>query len=221
MEVTGYKKSFSMDQGDVLGNDQTFQALYNAPLTDGKREGICTGLSMIWAARRMMFHDETADQRSKALYTGAGFRWGGKTQDIHVASGVSGTNFGEECEVMYGEALRAYVLRIVPNTALKVWGGGAAGDAAAIWPTVSETGSYCLFNIGLATNTGNAAHCVASYSSHGSLLGGKHFYLFDPNMGEYRVSTSDGVKFLGAFLEAYERDFVAVRYVGAFEVRRG
>lgn len=41
MEVAGFKKTFSLDQGSILGNDQTFQALYNAPLSDDKRSGIC------------------------------------------------------------------------------------------------------------------------------------------------------------------------------------
>ena len=55
MEVAGFAKTFSLDQGQILGNDQVFQALYNAPLTDGKRGGICCGLSLVWLARRMMF----------------------------------------------------------------------------------------------------------------------------------------------------------------------
>lgn len=48
MEVNGFKKCFPLDQGSILGNDQTFQALYSAPLNDPRRSGICAGLSLVW-----------------------------------------------------------------------------------------------------------------------------------------------------------------------------
>lgn len=90
MEIKGYKPSWALDQGQFLSNDQLFQALYGSPLSD-PRNGICTGLSMIWAARRMMFHSESAKERASAIFTNAAFIWGGKSQDIHAASGVKMT----------------------------------------------------------------------------------------------------------------------------------
>ncbi|GGJ04371.1 hypothetical protein [Neoroseomonas lacus] len=219
MQVDGYKKTFSMDQGQVLGNDQTFQALYNAPLTDGKREGICSGLSMIWLARRMMFHDESAEQRYQALFTGAGFRWGGKTQD--GMGGVVGSNWAEYFQSMHGDQLAVYALRIIAKSVVNCDHTSGAGDASAIWPTVKHSGAYCLYNIGLTTASGPAAHMVASYASGGTLGLNRHFYLFDPNMGEYRISLSDGESFLAKWVEAYEAAFSGVTYFSAFEVERG
>ena len=60
----------------------------------------------------------------------------------------------------------------------------------------------------------------ASYSSKGSLLGGKHFYFFDPNMGEYRISTKDSFDFTWNMFEAYQAAFQAIKYVATFEVDR-
>jgi hypothetical protein len=61
---------------------------------------------------------------------------------------------------------------------------------------------------------------VASYSSRGSLVGGKHFYFFDPNMGEYRIDAKDSFDFTWNVFEAYADAFLGVRYVAAFEVDR-
>jgi hypothetical protein len=220
VEVAGYKKTFAMDQGAVLSNDQTFQALYNAPLSDGKRNGICTGLSMIWLARRMMFHNETAEQRVKALFTGAGFRWGGKTQDIHVASGTNDGDSYTAMSQMYGDALKAYALRVVGSNCKGVFSPEIRRLADTATDVADPPGTYALWSIGLSTSTGDAGHMVASYSSHGSLLGGKHFYFFDPNMGEYRISSKDSYDFTFRMFEAYASMFLGVRYVDVFEVGR-
>jgi hypothetical protein len=220
MDVAGYSKSYSLDQGEVLGNDQIFQALYNLPLTDAKRQGICTGLSMIWLARRMMFHSESAEQRRAALYTGAAFRWGGRTQDIHLAAGVGSGAVADMFQTMYGQALQAYALRIIGRSLVFEGHTDAGGDADAVWPTVGHSGAYCLYNIGLATGSGDAGHMVASYASHGTLGMNKHFYFFDPNMGEYRIGLGDGRAFLAKWVEAYENTFVGVNYISAFEVDR-
>ena len=61
---------------------------------------------------------------------------------------------------------------------------------------------------------------VASYSSQGSLLGGKHFYFFDPNMGEFRINAKDSFDFTWNMFEAYANEFLGVRYVDVFEVAR-
>lgn len=219
MDVTGYSKAWSLDQGQFLGNDQLFQALYNAPLSDDKRNGICTGLSMIWVARRMMFHNETADQRMRAIYTNAAFIWGGKSQDIHVASGTNDGDSYTAMNQMYGEALKAYSLRVGSNCK-----GVFSSDFRKLADTATDVadppGTYALWSIGLSTSTGDAGHMVASYSSHGSVLGGKHFYFFDPNMGEYRISAKDSFDFTWNMFEAYAGEFLGVNYVDVFEVVR-
>lgn len=220
MKVQGYTPTWALDQGQVLGNDQIFQALYNAPLTDGKRNGICTGLSMIWLARRMMFHSETAEQRAKAIYTGAAFTWGGKTQDIHVASGTSDGDSYAAMNKMYGEALKAYALRVVASNCKGVFSSDFRALANTATDVADPPGTYALWSIGLSTSTGNAGHMVASYSSHGSLLGGKHFYFFDPNMGEFRINAKDSFDFTWNMFEAYASEFLGVRYVDVFEVAR-
>lgn len=216
MEVAGHKKAFSLDQGAILGNDQVFQALYNAPLTDGKRSGICCGLSLIWLARRMMFHDESAEKRAAALVSGPGFQWGGKTQDIHNASPASGSGWGDYLEAFLSEALRAYVLRLVPTTISEAAHSSAAGDAAVMWQPSRPAGSYVLHYIWLDDRGTSCAHWTASYTSNG-----KHFYHFDPNMGEYRVGTGDGEKYLTGWVKAYEDAFTGVRHVASVELTRG
>lgn len=220
MNVQGYTPTWSLDQGQILGNDQIFQALYNAPLSDDKRSGICTGLSMIWLARRMTFHSENAEQRSKAIYTNAAFIWGGKTQDIHLSAGTAGGDNYSALSHMYGEALKAYALRIVPSNCKAVFASDFRALANTATDVADPPGTYALWNIGLSTSTGNAGHMVASYSSHGSLLGGKHFYFFDPNMGEFRINAKDSFDFTWHMLEAYANTFLGLRYVAAFEVAR-
>ena len=221
MEVAGFTKTFAIDQGTVLGMDQLFQALYNKPLNDPKRDGICTGLSMIWLARRMMYHNETPEQRMKGLHSAGGYRWGGKTQDIHLVAGTGGSNIIEQVKTMYDEALRVYVLRIVTSSI--TFAGYTSSDALGktLAKVVTRSGEYCLYNFGLRTTTGDPGHMVASYSSHGTLGANRHFYLFDPNMGEYRISVSQVPKFLEAFVDAYCAAFEGVNYGLSFEVQRG
>jgi hypothetical protein len=220
MEVPGYTKTFSMDQGEMLGNDQTFQALYNAPLTDAKRQGICCGLSITWLARRMMFHDETANQRKAAIYTGAGFVWGGKTQDAHNTAGTAGANVQAIAEQMWNEPLRPYVLRVARGAAAE-FGTDPSALAGPVAGRVNGTGDYCLWNIGLTPASGACAHIVASYTSHGTLGFSKHFYFFDPNMGEYRIDRGDIEDFTQKMLETYASDFRGVNYVVTARTERG
>ena len=222
MEVTGFTKTFAMDQGAILGNDQTFQALFNAPLTDGKRGGICTGLSMIWAARRMMFHDETPAERQAALVSGAGFRWGGQSQDIHTVSRASGGSgsFEEQIQNNYGEALRVYALRIRGGSLVQ--GTGTSAEmASAVVADVKAAGGYYLWLLVLDTPTGVAGHMCASYASKGTLGLNRHFYFFDPNMGEYRVGTGEAATLLAGVFDAYAAGNMTCSLALAFEVERG
>ncbi|MBR0652134.1 hypothetical protein GXW78_20935 [Roseomonas terrae] len=220
MEVAGFTKTFSLDQGQILGNDQVFQALYNAPLSDGKRGGICCGLSLVWLARRMMFHDESAKQRAASLISTPGFQWSGKTQDIHNANPASGSSWGEYLETMLGEALRAYALRVVPSTISTAAHTDAGGDAAVMWAPARPAGSYVLHYIWLDNAGASCGHWTASYASHGTLGHNRHFYHFDPNMGEYRVGTGDGETYLKGWVQAYLDTFTGVRHVCSVELRR-
>lgn len=221
MEVAGFTRTFVIDQGTVLGMDPLFQALYNQPPTDPKREGICTGLSMIWLARFMMYHDETPQQRLATLGSMAGFRWGGKTQDIHLAAGGGGgADIADQFIAMYSEALKVYVLRIIRRTCTFVPFVSASTVVVPIVKVVTPAGTYCLYNIGLRAAGGDAGHMVASYASHGTLGLNRHFYLFDPNMGEYRIGVGDATKFLKAFVEVYATTFLGVNYFSCFQVER-
>ncbi|MEO3473127.1 hypothetical protein AAFN86_14755 [Roseomonas sp. CAU 1739] len=219
MEVAGYTKTFSMDQGTVLSNDQMFHALFNAPLTDGKRQGICCGLSMVWAARRMMFHDETAEQRCSALVSTGGFRFGGRSQDIMMAAPdpAGGAGIADYVEAWFGPSLKTYVLRPILTTVAfgaNQTAGGLAGTLVGLGKTA---GTYTLYSM---TFTDGAAHMVASYASHGTLGMNRHFYFFDPNMGEYRIGTGDAEKFLTKMFQAYEQSWTIANAL-AFEVERG
>lgn len=223
MQVDGYKKSFSLDQGQILGNDQVFQALYDAPLTDPKRSGICCGLSLIWLARRMMFHDETAEQRAATLISTPGFSWGGKTQDIHNASPASGSGWADYLETMLADALRAYVLRIVPSTISEGAHSSPAGDAAIMAQPSRAAGSYVLHYIWLDMpgSPNGCGHWTASYASQGTFGRNRHFYHFDPNMGEYRVGMDDQAAYLAGWAKAYQDAFTGVRYLCSVEMQRG
>ena len=219
MEVAGYTKTFSMDQGTVLSNDQMFHALFNAPLTDGKRQGICCGLSMVWVARRIMFHDETPEQRKAALVSHAGFRFGGRSQDIMMASDGDGST-EETYRGWFGDALATYVLRIVGGTVVD---NQEPASIDALVRGATTTGAYCLYNMEVKTATGGGAHMVASYCSHGTFgLGfNRSFYFFDPNMGEYKVGTDEVAPFLTAVRTAYENTFLGVGDFDQFQVERG
>jgi hypothetical protein len=221
MDVAGYTKTFSMDQGAILGNDQIFQALYDAPLTDDKRGGICLGLSLTWLARRMMFHNETPEQRAATLISGPGFRWGGRTQDIHNVSPASGSGWNDYLDAMLTDALRAYVLRIRPSTISEGAHSDAAGDADLMWEPAGEAGAYVLHYIWLIDSGSSVGHWTASYASHGTFGRNRHFYHFDPNMGEYRVGTDQGRAYLKAWSEAYGRTFEAIKHVCSVELVQG
>lgn len=220
MEVPGYTKTFSMDQGRILGNDQIFQALFNAPLSDGKRQGICCGLSIVWVARRMMFHDETAEQRCTGLVSFGGFRFGGRSQDIMMAApdAPGGSSLEDMYRSWFSDALATYVLRIVPGSVLS---NPRPISISALVDGAKSAGTYCLYNIGLQTATGPAAHMVASYASHGTMGMNRHFYFFDPNMGEYRIGTGDMADFLLKVAQAYNGTFLSVTGFDQFEVERG
>ncbi len=219
MDIPGYTKSFGMDQGAILGNDQEFHALFNAPLTDGKRQGICCGLSMVWIARRIMFHDESPEQRRAGLVSHAGFRFGGRSQDIMTASDGDGST-EETYKGWFGPALQTYVLRIIGGTVVD---NPAPASIDVLVPGATTTGAYCLYNMGLTTASGDAAHMMASYCSHGTFGMGfnRSFYFFDPNMGEYKVGADDVVPFLTAMKRAYEGAFRGVDDLDQFQVERG
>ncbi|WP_244408339.1 hypothetical protein [Roseomonas fluvialis] len=93
----------------------------------------------------------------------------------------------------------------------------------ALVPGATTNGAYGLYNMGLSTTTGRAAHMMASYCSHGTFgLGfNRSFYFFDPNMGEYRIGTDDVVPFLRALNTAYQDAFLGVNDIDQFQVERG
>lgn len=220
MNVTGFSKAFSIDQGQVLGNDQIFQALYSAPLTDAKRNGICTGLSMIWLARFMTFHGESAKQREAALSMAA-YRWGGKTQDHHLALGDPGGSMETFFNHAYAEPLRAYSLVITPGSTVEVPVVDTKAAGKAFAPLITDKGTYRLWNVGLRTSTGTGGHMVASYASGGKLGMFRHLYFFDPNLGEYKLDIGDTAKFVEAWLDAYAAMFHGLEWLASFEVEYG
>ena len=207
-------------QGVTLSNDQEFQAMYGAPLTDAKRNGICTGLSMIWLARTKTFPGDNASQREAALNQAA-FIWGGKTQDHHLALGDPGGSMDSFFHHAYGEPLRAYSLVISPNSTVDVDVTTLAGAAAAFAPSLKNKGTYRLWNVGLKTSTGTSGHMVASYASGGKMGYFRHLYFFDPNMGEYKVDIDSTESFVAAWLKSYADTFLGVLWLASFEVEYG
>jgi hypothetical protein len=122
---------------------------------------------------------------------------------------------------MLGEALRAYVLRMVPATISEGAHSDAAGDAALMWAPSAGAGAYVLHYIWLTDRGSAVGHWTASYASHGTFGRNRHFYHFDPNMGEYRVGTDQGPDYLKGWVKAYEDTFQGVNHVCSVELQRG
>lgn len=119
----------------------------------------------------------------------------------------------------FGDSLATHVLRIVGGSVLD---NPSPVSMDALVDGASSSGAYCLYNMGLSTAGGGAAHMVASCMSHGTFgLGfNRHFYFFDPNMGEYRIGTDDMQPFLRGVMDAYESSFLGVNYFDQFQVER-
>ncbi len=218
MQVPGYRKTFAMDQGAILSNDQNFHALYHAPPTDPKRQGICTGLSIVWVARRIMFHKEEAAERRSGLVSMGGFRFGGRVQDIHMRSAGGSGSAEDQYRAMYDQALEPFALRIVPGSAVD---NPTPIRIGRLVDAVQSARSYCLFSIGLRTPSGSAGHMCASYTSRGT-FGQSNFYFFDPNMGEFKLYDMNDVHdFLTAVANVYLDTFSGLNYFDVFEVERG
>lgn len=229
--IKGYTPTFTLDQSKVLGNDRLFQALYNAPLSDPKRQGVCTGLSMAWVARVIAFHSETAAQR-EAAFKGGGevvmYRLGGQAQDLAAAGleRLENKPFDPSTYISdrFGAALRLYGLRGVPRTEMFDNRGNAAAAAKIIHQNVGSSASkktYRLYGIVFRSSGGSyAGHCCASYASSGKLFGyGRHLYFFDCNFGEYKVELGDANKFLAAWLQAYSS--IGLAEMLSFGVEKG
>lgn len=218
MQVPGYSKTFAMDQGRMLGNDQMFHALFNAPLTDPKREGICAGLSIVWIARRIMFHNESAAERRSGLVSMGGMRFGGRTQDI--GNGFTPVDGGAEDQyhAIYDDALAPFALRIVPGSVVP---NVRPVSIDAVADAVRHSQTYCLFNFAMRTPGGNAIHTCAGYTSRG-MLGVKSFYFFDCNMGEYKlINVYDVGDFIRELINVYVDHFGEMQYFSVIEVERG
>lgn len=211
MEVEGYVTSFAMNQFDQLSNDQTFLALFNAPLDNHKRSGICAGLCMVWVARRIMFPDETPEKRSTVLNSSGSFQFAGRSQDIHIAAAGGGDEVADMVRNEFAEALKAYALRVVGTNVDMA--DSSAGDMAEMgWSVAEHAGSRCLYNIGYIRGGG---HMAASFT-----LPDRSFNFFDPNIGEYQIAPREAQAFLEAWVNAYEAANAAFDYVCAFEVER-
>ncbi|MBR0681195.1 hypothetical protein GXW74_11930 [Roseomonas eburnea] len=122
-----------MDEGTVRGNDQILQGVSGAPLNDPKRDGIRTGMPMIRLARFMTFHDDNAARRQAALNDAAD-RWGGETQDHHLAPGDPGGGMESICNHACAEPLRANSRVILPNGTVEVPTANLGTAATAFAP---------------------------------------------------------------------------------------
>lgn len=111
-------------------------------------------------------------------------------------------------------------MRVVGSNCKGVFSNEFRSDGHIANFVSDKPGVYALWSIGLATSTGNAGHMVASCSSHGSMIGGKHFYLFDPNLGEYPHRRQGFLRLHLSPVRAYASTFLGVRYVDVFEVAR-
>jgi hypothetical protein len=222
MQVPGYddSRTFLIDQNTVLGNDQLFQATYNAPLTDPKRDGVCSGLSIVWIARRIMWHKESPKERLKQLGSTGGYRFAGRTQDIPALhSGSEATRY-ETYLKMYGPSLRPFALKFTRGRFVTINYETDYVDDEIV-PEVDRFQKYHLFNFQVGPANNRGWHTVACYSSMGKWNSSQgNFYLFDPNMGEYKIKSDGTAEFLTAFFDEYVKVFGGVRLIDCFEVGR-
>jgi len=206
MYVPGFVKSFNIDQGMTLGNDQLFQATYHAPLTDYKRRGICMGLSAVWLSRLLMWHNETPQQRFQALQGIPGFQFGGRAQDL---SGDS-------------PPLQAFGLTSVAGSDSTIpVNNHRAAAARQFAPCVTPVHTSRLWGIRLSLRYSRAGHMVASYASGGKLGLRRHLYFFDANMGEYIIDIKDTAEFVKSWLLSYDTHLGMVESLRSFAVQGG
>jgi hypothetical protein len=232
--IKGYKPIYAMDQHKVLGNDQVWKALYDAPKTNPKRNGICQGLSMAWIHRVIKNHKETPDQRQKAFLGPKGtgdlvmFQRGGDAQDLALAgsaafSAVQGSE--PYYTQRYGKALAVYGLHYIPNSGKLVSGQHLSVDEMAKviseWSVIENRG-YRVYGVAWQQDGGLAGHFCASYVSSGKIFGfGRHLYFFDSNEGEYKIDLGrESGKFFTQWLKTYsDSELKRPVYVESFAVR--
>jgi hypothetical protein len=167
--------------------------------------GVCYSLSMDWMKRKLSQNEQGA-QRVDNLEVGRAINRQG------LYSNVLKNGSGDQ----YQPAEGALGLKMVEIKTLgaPLWSGtawmndqiaanfrGGAGKAFLM-------GYYFQrYDTGTASWVdGGGGHAIAWYLSHGtlhmgSIFGGRHVYLFDPNCGEFRLRESELSSFLGLYFE--------------------
>ncbi|MGG5888527.1 hypothetical protein ACLF3G_15435 [Falsiroseomonas sp. HC035] len=222
--MAGIKQTFAMAQGEVLGNDQVFQATFHAPLDDPKRAGICCGLSMLWVRNLITHHKRTAEQRKEGLRTAAAYAKAGETQDIHHRDSPTADSYENWVQRSYGSALRNNTLRAVTSSLICKESSAPGTLAKTMESAAQAKHSYRLYflrmqPVGKATQSG---HVVASYASSGKIFGwGRHLYFFDCESGEYKVDIAETNRWLTVWLQAWQTRGQKLLELRSFAVEAG
>lgn len=217
-------ETFKMSQGEVLGNDQVFQATFNAPLNDPKRAGICAGLSMLWVRNFIAHHGWTAEQRKTGLRTMSAYRKAGETQDIHHRDILRVTSRENWIQTGYGAALRNNNLRAATSSLICTESSDPAVLAKSMEDAAKAKYSYRLYFLLMRLPGVDAmcGHVVASYASSGKIFGfGRHLYFFDCEIGEYKIEIGQTNTWLTQWLKAWQARPVTLVELRSFAVEAG
>lgn len=218
------EQTFVMDQGEVLVNDQVFQATFNCSLDDPKRAGICTGLSMLWVRNFITHHKWTPAQRKEGLKTAAAYRRAGETQDIHNRDIRTVESLETWVQRGYGAALSRNGLRAVGTSLIYKESPDSELLAKAMEAAAKTKYSYRIYFLQMQPITSRVpiGHVVASYASSGKLFGfGRHLYFFDCQIGEFKAEIGDTKKMLKGWLEAYQGQKIKLLDFRSFAVETG
>lgn len=166
--------------------------------------GVCYSLCMDWMKRKLS-QSETGTQRVQNLDVGRAINRQGLYSNV-LKSGQDEFKPAEGALGLKMAEIKALNAPLWSGTAwmvdqIAVNFRGGAGKTFLM--------GYYFQRYNTATSSwvnGGGGHAIAWYLSHGtmhmgSIFGGRHIYLFDPNCGEYRLNQSELNTFLGNYFD--------------------
>ena len=182
-ETIKYLRSYKTE-GHSQSADPRFAAL------DKKiSNGVCFGLTSVWAGRHKSHKGETSEIRMKAVTGAAGWD---EAKNIQLA--YFGDAKGNEKTHVAGFWTNKG-FKIGDTTTENIDAGDENSVAEALknmFITAGKTHQYTALGFKCA----NGGHQMVSYHSGGKIFGvGSHLYFYDPNNGEFKIPHSKLTEF--------------------------
>ena len=180
--------------------------------------GICLGLSCQWIELHRDYHSmgrgekyrvECIMKRIQDLSADSAFFYRAMNSQAEY---INNSGLGEDIRI--NETAKKYKLQFGEKKTYQP--GKSIDEFRPLIQDVGSTHSYHLITFGGK----RGAHAICSYKSGGKLFGiGSHLYVFDPNIGEFRLGGSDHTAyFFRDLLNYYARQigmsFLHTRRVG-------